>query len=257
MLSKLSIRLRVWYLLYLNSSFYNFRVFFHSTIPHLCALYLNYLNNFKILYSTTLTLFWFVYFLLSEINMYQTDKITYYNRSVTSEETQSSTDMEEIESLHVIYDADGTRTGELMYILKKVLGIAHCAACDITHGPRQEKPEFTRMKVTAWSVPLYNIHRNEMDDKMKNAVQGVFPCVVARTVHQGDIIVMKPDQLDECSGNVAAFHKAVNQSIIDIGLTVPEPNRNSLQVCPLPISFQRNQQEELSDDDNDDAVVPR
>lgn len=185
--------------------------------------------------------------------MHHSDNMNYCNRSMNSDGTQS-TDMEEIESLYVIYDADGTRTGELMYIVKKILGIAHCAACDITHGPRQEKPEFTRMKVTAWSIPLYNIHRNEMDEKMKDAVQGVFPCVVARTVHQGDMIIMKPDQLEECSGDVAAFHKAVNQSIIDIGLTVPQPNMNSLQACPLS-SIQRNHRERLSDQDNEETVI--
>ena len=58
-----------------------------------------------------------------------------------------------IRSLHVIYDADGSITGELVYMAKKLLGLAHCAACEITHGPRAENPEFTALKRGRWRVP--------------------------------------------------------------------------------------------------------
>lgn len=93
----------------------------------------------------------------------------------------SSRDREQVQQLFVVYDADGTTAGEILYLIKKLLGLGHCAACDITHGPRREKPEFTVLKTAGWEVPLVNIHRNEMDRPLTRAVNGKLPCVVART----------------------------------------------------------------------------
>lgn len=114
-------------------------------------------------------------------------------------------------SLHVIYDADGTLAGELLYMAKKALGLAHCAACDITHGPRREKPEFTALKTTTgWTVPLLNIHRDEMDETMRACVNGVLPCVVART-DAGDSLLVRPNELEECAGSVDSFVYIVDE----------------------------------------------
>lgn len=41
-----------------------------------------------------------------------------------------------------VYDADGGLLGELAYLTGRILGIAHCALCEITHGPAGEKPAF-------------------------------------------------------------------------------------------------------------------
>lgn len=131
-----------------------------------------------------------------------------------------SVQQKRVQSLHIIYDADGTPTGELLYLLKKLLGLSHCAACTITHGARCEKPEFTALK-HAWPVPVRNIHRDEMDDMMRGAVAGVLPCVVART-DAGDVRVMGPVELERCEGEVLAFEKSVLECVGRWGLCMWE-----------------------------------
>ncbi|CAN8072478.1 unnamed protein product [Agarophyton chilense] len=135
-------------------------------------------------------------------------------------------------SLHIIYDADGTMAGEFVYIAKKMLGLAHCAACDITHGPRKEKPEFTKIK-SSWKVPLYNIHRDEMDIRMAHATHGSLPCVVART-EQYDTVVLDSASLEACHGDVYRF-----QTVLDYALKHAQfeiQTSATPQFCPLPLA---------------------
>jgi len=73
-----------------------------------------------------------------------------------------------LESLYIVYDADGTVPGEVFYLLRKWFGKRHCAACDITHGPKTVKPEWNTLQTTGWlGVNLFNIHRDEMDAKVE------------------------------------------------------------------------------------------
>lgn len=124
-------------------------------------------------------------------------------------------------ALYIIYDADGTRAGELVYMLRKALGLAHCAACDITHGPRVEKPEFTRLKAAGWAVPLRNIHRDEMDAPLAAAVAGRLPVVAARTACGRDVVLLGPAQLDGCAGSVPTLEASVNAALAGAGISVP------------------------------------
>lgn len=160
----------------------------------------------------------------------------------------------QVNALFVIYDADGTRAGELLYIAKKLLGLAHCAACDITHGPRKEKPEFTQLKLT-WPVPVHNIHRDEMDPAMAHVVHHTLPCVVART-DTLDVVVMRPEQLERCAGDVVRFATDVRQCVDREGLEMPE---RSVQACAIRIPRKKGLPKVHDDDSlssNGDAVVP-
>lgn len=169
-----------------------------------------------------------------------------------------------VESLYVIYDADGTRTGELIYMAKKLLGVAHCAACDITHGPRREKPEFTELKET-WPVPVYNIHRDEMDSHMCAAVDNVLPCVVART-QRADVRVMAPEQLESCAGDVVQFARRVTECVHAAELAMPEKKNEGcklrIRIEPPTVDVNHRRKHQLVDDEagsessNGDAVVP-
>lgn len=170
-----------------------------------------------------------------------------------------------VRSLHVIYDADGTPTGELVYVVKKVLGLAHCAACDITHGPRHEKPEFTALKSSGWTVPLENIHRDEMDDNMRQHVADQLPCVVART-DATDIVIVGPQELDSCAGDVIRFQNTVDSALKRMQLhlvprlrpedtaTVPDgfPTTPSCTITHSPFVTAVN----VDDVQPGDAVVP-
>ena len=46
----------------------------------------------------------------------------------------------------VIYDADGTRFGEIKYIIGHALGLIECSACSITHTSKGEKDEWKNLK---------------------------------------------------------------------------------------------------------------
>ncbi|KAI0559457.1 hypothetical protein FGB62_149g02 [Gracilaria domingensis] len=133
-----------------------------------------------------------------------------------------------VQSLHIIYDADGTIAGEFVYMAKKILGIGHCAACDITHGPRKEKPEFTRLK-SSWNVPLHNIHRDEMDARMTRATEGRLPCVVART-EEHDVVLVGSDALEDCHGDVFRFQSVLNEALEQADLEV---ETSAIQFCSL------------------------
>lgn len=124
--------------------------------------------------------------------------------------------------MFVVYDADGTPAGELIYIAKKLLGLGHCAACDITHGPRREKPEFTQLKSAGWGMPVTNIHRDEMDVALARAVGDRLPCVAARTLSR-DVVLLGQDALAACKGDVMAFQKLVNAALALHRLHAPPP----------------------------------
>lgn len=134
--------------------------------------------------------------------------------------TTDSSKQAAVQSLHVIYDADGSLAGEIVYMAKKLLGLAHCAACDITHGPRAEKPEFTELKQRGWTVPVVNIHRDEMDSQMRLRVDGHLPCVVARVKEGDDIVVVGPSELERCDGALDCFERAVEDGARRHGLAL-------------------------------------
>lgn len=126
-----------------------------------------------------------------------------------------------VRALYIVYDADGTRTGEAMYMLRKFLGIAHCAACDITHGPRVEKPEFTELKTAGWNVPVRNIHRDEMSAPLAHSVGASLPVVAAEIDDGGFVVLLGPRQLDDCEGRVPVLERSVNAALAGAGLHVP------------------------------------
>lgn len=148
----------------------------------------------------------------------------------------TSGDNRRICELVMVYDADGSLSGELIYITKKWLGFGHCAACTISHGPMKEKPEFTALKQSGWGVPLRNIHRDEMDHDLHTALHNSLPCIAARCVSGDVVLLLGNNQLDECSGDVETFRSALDNAILDSNLMMP----SSTDACVM----------------NTDAVVP-
>lgn len=174
-------------------------------------------------------------------------------------------------SLYVIYNADSTLTGEILYLAKKALGFGHCAACDITHGPRGEKPEFSALKSTfGWTIPLLNIHRDQMDETLRACVHRVLPAVVART-DAGDCLLVDPHELAECAGSVDGFVYVVEQRAKQMGLVLnrvpfhgPHLEQSSSksfltlqQAADRTLSVPTDDDDDDDDnDDDDDALVP-
>ena len=73
-----------------------------------------------------------------------------------------------------VYDTNGGLVGELAYLTGRLLGVAHCALCEITHDASGEKPVFqaTRRSI---GVPLEMTHRNQVSREVRTLVEGRTP----------------------------------------------------------------------------------
>ena len=111
-----------------------------------------------------------------------------------------------------IYHADGGLWGELRYVIGKVIGVNHCALCDLTHGwsPR-EKSEFRRCK-TELSVPLETLHLNEQNEALARFTLGQTPCIV---LDQGESLslAVSAQELEECAGDLRRLLDLVNRAL--------------------------------------------
>lgn len=108
-----------------------------------------------------------------------------------------------------IYNADGGVAGEIRYLFGHLFGTAECALCDISHSPLRRKPEWDRM-VARMRVPLVVLHRNEIDERLRAAVQGVpLPVVVAHHSNESISVALTADQLAELGGSVEKFERAL------------------------------------------------
>lgn len=133
-----------------------------------------------------------------------------------------------LQEIFVVYDADGTVAGELVYLARKWFGKGHCAACDITHGPRREKQEWKNFK-QALGVPVKNIHRDEMDIELYRATrQHVFPNVVGRLSDESHVLLMDPNELDTCKGDVERFGQLLKTKLANIGISLGDSNSSSM-----------------------------
>lgn len=108
-----------------------------------------------------------------------------------------------------IYNADGGVAGEIRYLFGHLFGTAECALCDISHSPLRRKPEWDRM-VARMRVPLVVLHRNDIDERLRAAVQGVpLPVVVAHHSNESISVALTADQLAELGGSVEKFERAL------------------------------------------------
>lgn len=119
--------------------------------------------------------------------------------------------MSSLKSLFIVYDADGTVCGEIIYHIKKTFFNGKCSACDITHGPKQEKPEFTQLKGD-FQVPVHNIHRDEMHVELRASARRL-PCVVAEMSDGYYDVLLNPEELELANGSVESLNKLVRQKL--------------------------------------------
>ncbi len=109
-------------------------------------------------------------------------------------------------TFYLIYDADQTIRGELSYFVGHALGKVNCALCDISHGPIRQKQEWK-----AWLADVHRrghdlrpIHRDEMDDRLRDFVGGRLACVVQER-NDGYSLLLGPTELAGCNGQVRAL----------------------------------------------------
>jgi hypothetical protein len=111
-----------------------------------------------------------------------------------------------------IYHADGGFWGELRYVIGKVIGVNHCALCDLTHGwsPR-EKSEFQWCKAQL-SIPLETLHLNEQDEKLAKFTLGQTPCIVLD--QDGSLsLAMSARELEECAGDMGRLLDLLKRAV--------------------------------------------
>lgn len=115
-----------------------------------------------------------------------------------------------------IYQADGSLAGELRYVLGRLMGTAHCALCDITHGSVREKKAFIACR-QGLPVPLKNVHLDERGPELRAFTEGKTPCVVAHT-DQGLRLLMDAELLEACAASVDRFEEALQEQMRSQGL---------------------------------------
>lgn len=110
-----------------------------------------------------------------------------------------------------IYDTDGGLLGELAYLTGRLLGLAHCALCEITHDATGEKPRFQATR-RSLGVPLETTHRNTLPAELRGLVEGRTPCVVGET-SRGYEVLLEHDDLEACRGDVLCLEEALRRAI--------------------------------------------
>ena len=118
-----------------------------------------------------------------------------------------------------VYNADGTVRGELSYWINARRGRAHCALCDITHGPVRWRPEW-KACVSTLPIPFDTYHRNDQPVAVRAVVGDLTPAVVAETA-AGHVLLLGPAELEACGGSIAALMAAVEQRATSVGLAWP------------------------------------
>jgi hypothetical protein len=129
----------------------------------------------------------------------------------------------ELRSLVGVYHAEGTLRGEIAYTVGKLLGRAHCALCDITHGAVRRKREFDAC-AAGLPVPFDLVHLDERDADVAAASGGDTPCVLART-DDGVVRLVEPDVLESCAGDPVALVAAIEAAVAGRGLAWPGAGR--------------------------------
>ena len=110
-----------------------------------------------------------------------------------------------------VYDADGGLRGELAYLTGRLLGVAHCALCEITHGKSGEEAGFRTMR-RSLGVPVTTIHRNEQPAGLSEVTRGHLPCVIGETVDGYELLLGRAD-LEACRGDVPCLEAALLRAI--------------------------------------------
>lgn len=114
-----------------------------------------------------------------------------------------------LEELIGVYHAKGTFWGELQYGIGKILGLTHCALCDITHGWVREKKTFKACR-EALAIPCERVHLDEQTDEILALTEGQTPCVVGRVNDRWELVFGR-EELEAFEGNVLVFQSGLQE----------------------------------------------
>ena len=76
-----------------------------------------------------------------------------------------------------VYNAKGSLLGELTYVSKKLLGLTHCALCDLSHGWSLEKNSW-KQACRQSHLKLKLLHLDEINEEQTQALRTA-PAILA------------------------------------------------------------------------------
>ena len=140
-------------------------------------------------------------------------------------------DEERILELIGVYDADGSIVGEIRYWVGARFGRAHCALCDITHGPFRSRPEWRALREVL-PVDFSTWHRDDAPADVVEACGATFPVVLARV--PGEILVLLDGvALKGLGGDVQRLADAIVDRCAELGLVLdPESGESQPRTSP-------------------------
>ena len=140
-------------------------------------------------------------------------------------------DEERVLELIGVYDADGSVAGEIRYWVGARFGRAHCALCDITHGPFRSRPKW-RVLREALPVDFSTCHRDDAPVGVVEACDGAFPAVLAR-VREELVVLLDAVALEGLGGDVECLADAIVDRCGELGLVLdPESGESQPRTSP-------------------------
>ena len=112
-----------------------------------------------------------------------------------------------------VYHTNGGLVGELAYVFGKIRGTAHCALCDITHGPFSKKPEWRELELEL-GIPIRLVHLNEQPPALERVTKGRTPAMLLQTA-EGFTEIMGPEDLEACGGSVVEFRQRLDSVLAE------------------------------------------
>ena len=109
-----------------------------------------------------------------------------------------------------VYNADGSRRGELAYVVGRLRGTAHCALCEVTHGRLRRRPDFDAA-CRQLPVPLELRHRNEIDQSLIDLIEGRYPCIVL--FDPDPEVLLTAEDIEMCAGDPDALVARVTDAL--------------------------------------------
>jgi hypothetical protein len=112
-----------------------------------------------------------------------------------------------------VYDADGSWRGELSYVVRKRLGRASCALCDLTHGAVRERADWRACR-SRLPVPMTTYHRDDQPEALRSSLGVTAPPFVAGELDDGRYVVLVDGTaLAACAGEPERLVDAVTSAL--------------------------------------------
>ncbi len=111
------------------------------------------------------------------------------------------------ERAYLVYDANGGVLGEAMYFVRKWLRIGKCELCAVTHRGLRPREAWVRATGEV-DVEIDARHRNELDARLRDFIDGAYPCVVGE--QDGDLSwILRPNEIEPFVGEPERLAKAI------------------------------------------------